>query len=413
MRIPRFIFISLAWFTTAAAMFGLGRLTSSAPRASSSGLVSSHATPALAPALPQHSPAAADNVEGERSKVPGFATPASSIEEATGGRTLDQHLKHLLAIDDEAVRLTGLLRLMEVLNEPAQLKEALDVVLADRSSRWRPSELGMLLQKWTKLEPEGAAAYAAGLRDWSRVGALNAVASTWLKSDPNAAIAWAQSQPPENAGGNRGPDGNLAIATMIGPLARMNLDQAIQLANAQPVSVLRGRMVETLVSELVAQRGPEAARNAIFDLADDPFRAGMAAKLAEQLAQSDPKSTATWAWSLPPGDTRQRAIAESIKVWTRADPVAAGQHLAQLGASPELDPARQEYARRVIREDPAGAMAWALSISNAKQRTDTALGLLRDWMRRDGNSARAWASENGIQLDTGAPSAAAPARRGG
>jgi hypothetical protein len=396
-------------------MFGLGRVTSSALKPGPSARLSA-ASPAHAPgpALLGQPSQGAQTEGGTASEIPGFARTASSIEEATGGRTIEQHLKQLLAIDDEAARMTGLLRLLEVLDDPAQIKEALDIVVADRTSRWRPSELGMLLQKWTKLEPESAAAYAAGLRDWSRMAAISSVVAAWLKSDPEAAIAWAQSQPPENFGGNRGPDGNLAIASVVSTLARTNLDRAMQIAGTQPVSVLRGRMMDGLVSELVAQRGPDAARHAILDLADDPFRAGMAAKLAEQLARDDPKSSAAWAWTLPAGPTRQRAIAEAIKVWTRDDAVAAGQHLAQLGASPDLDPAREEYARNVLRTDPQGALEWALSISNEKQRSDATLGLLRDWMRRDGDSARAWAAQNGIQLDAAGGAPSAPRlRRGG
>ena len=88
--------------------------------------------------------------------------------------------------------------------------------------------------------------------------------------------------------------------------------RALQLAATQPESRAQGRMVETLVNQLLSQRGQDAARSAVIDLPDDEFRASMAGRMADKLASGDPRQAAAWAATLPTGPTREKAVAEVI-----------------------------------------------------------------------------------------------------
>jgi len=239
------------------------------------------------------------------------------------------------------------------------------------------------------------------LKDWARFSGMNAVLQQWVKNDPESAIAWAvQTGAPEAGDGKKklNEEGNWAVATLIGSLAKTDLDRAVQVAAEQPVSKSRARMMDTLISEYVAQRGEEAARDELLNLPDVAFRTGMAARLSERYAEADPRAAAAWATSLPAGETQQRAVAEVVAQWANKDPVAAGTYLQQLGASPAYDDARQRFAFEIVRKDPESAISWAMAISDENRRIDSVQGVLRDWVRRDPPTAQAWATANNVPL---------------
>lgn len=391
-----------ACLLTAVATFALGRMTSSNPVATIADHFRTKAQSengSAGNALFQEGKP--DQIDKGSDVLAGtFGRRADSLKEVLGDRPLELYLKNLLQQDDEENRMLGFLRLLDTLDTPEDLRMALEVFSTGEFRRSRSTEQSMLLQKWAKLDAKAAATYAGELGDWSRFTAMNAVLRTWLKSDSEAAIAWAQKNGASEQDQRRRDEGNWAIATMIEPLAQQSLGRALQVAANQPVSRARGRMIDTLIDELVSQRGEESARNSIIDLPDDPFRAGMAARLASKSAESNPSATAAWAWSLPVGDTRQRAMAEAIAQWSEKDAVAAGNYLLQLGGSPELDGARQRYAGEVLKQDPEGALSWASAITDEKQRQDTTQWALRNWMKRDQPAAQAWASAHGMAISS-------------
>ncbi len=397
----RSLIITAVWLLTAAAAFSLGRMTSVVR------VIERIAQPgAAAPVMTEASSAATQKpTEDELSLGGWFGSRASGIADVTNGRSLEEHVKHLLKQDDEAVRMLGFLRLLEALNDAEEIKTALDVIAKDGRG-FRMTEQAMLLQKWAKMAPADAAVYANGQRDWAKFNGLSAVLKTWVKASPEEAIAWAEkngatpgndAQPQDGRGrGPGGEDGNWAVATLIGSLAKTDLDRALDVAGQQSYSRARGRMADTLVGELVAQRGEDGAREAVLAVSDEQFRAGLARELAQRMASKDPQGTAAWANGLPAGETRERAMAEAIDEWVKKDAVAAGKYLQQLGGSPEFDRARQEYAKEVVRNDPEGAVAWAQSITEEQRRNETTQEVLRSWVQRDAPAAQAWAQANGL-----------------
>ncbi len=396
--------MSSAWLLSAAGAFSLGRATIKQVQSSSSPTKTTEQTGASAPL-----PTAAKTKAGDEefSLAGWFGSKATGLTDVLNGRSLEDHVKHLLKQDDEAMRMLGFLRLLEALEKPEDIKSVLDIIAHDQRGGFRSTEQALLLQKWAKLAPSDAAAYANSQRDWSRFNGLNAVLKTWVKSNPEEAIAWAEKngvpqgndgQPGQpGRGGPGGEDGNWAVATLIGSLSKSNLDRALQVAAEQPYSRARGRMADTLISEIISQRGEDAARDTVMGITDGQFQAGMARELAQRMARQNPQDAATWANGLPAGETRQRAMAEVIQEWADKDAVAAGQYLQQLGNSPEFDRARQDYAMRVVRNDPEGALAWVQAITDEQRRSEATQEVLGSWMRRDQNAATAWAQTNGVQ----------------
>jgi len=407
MKSRRPLIIVSAWLLSAAAAFSLGRVTSVQKVIERVRQGDTSSTTATSTAAPASATAAKENAD-DLSLAGWFGSRANGLNDVTNGRSLEDHVKHLLRQDDEAIRMLGFLRLLEALNSPDDLKSALDVIMKDGRGGFRMTEQAMLLQKWAKLAPSDAAAYANGQRDWAKFSGLNAVLKTWVKTSPEEAIAWAEKngapqpgndgQPQDGRGGPGGEDGNWAVATLINSLAKTNLDRALDVASHQSYSRARGRMADTLVNELISQRGEDAARDAVTGIQDEQFRAGLARELAQRMAGKDPAGTAAWANGLQAGETRQRAMAEVMDEWAEKDPVAAGNYLQGLGNSPEYDRARQEYAMNVVRNDPEGALAWTQAITDQERRNFTMQELLQSWSRRDAAAAQAWAANNGVQF---------------
>jgi hypothetical protein len=401
-RLPLII---TAWLGTALVTYSLGRM--SAPSLSGSGSDRSFGNSATSSPTGTgllSSSGAQGSAEGSLANW--FGKRATSVADVTGGKSLEEHLKHLLKQDDEASRMLGFLRLLEALNTPADLQAALEII-GKAGGRPRMSEQAMLFQKWAQLNPKEAAEFAGKQNNWSRMMGLDAVLRTWVKASPEDAIAWAQqnganiAQEGDRGQGGRGGPGreeNWAMASLINSLAESSLDRALQVASSQPTSQARGRMVDSLVNQLMTQRGEEGARSAILDMPDDAFRAGMAGRVADRMANEDPQKAAQWALGLPAGDTRERAVAEAVSEWAQKDPVAAGNYLLQFGSSPEFDDARQRYASEVVRRDPEGAMPWALAITDEQQRAIAVQETLRSWARRDAPAAQAWAATNGVTI---------------
>lgn len=417
MKIPeniRPLLIPAAWLATAALTFGLGRLTSfvEAPPENHAAAAAPHSSPGAV------SGSDAAGFGGSVREIIGASSAAATVEELTGGKPLDEWLKHLLAQDDDIARTTGFLMLLDKLNTPAEIEEALKAVHASGRNDWggRSSrEASMLLQKWTKLDPKSAMAYVQKIDDnRAKFGGMNTVLQTWARANPQEAVAWAKANGASEtpAEGDR-PMGNWAMASVLGQLSKTDLGQAIELAQTEPVSMARGRVIETLVNELVSQRGAAAAREAALAITDESMRAAMVRRLAGEAANSDPAQAVAWVAKLPAGAAKTSALAETVSQWARKDATAAATYMATLPAGAETDEPRASFARSVARTDPTGAIAWSNTITDPKARTQSLGEVVGSWMRSDADAAKKWVAASQLPAETKTEILAAAAQRGG
>ncbi len=386
MTIPaslRPLLLPAAWLATAALTFCLGRISL---------FIESR------PTLPLPSAAVREKSGGDLdppavgvesfldlAKVPDHG--GTTLAEITHGQPIAEWLKRLLAQEDEIMRMTGFLRLLESLTSAEEIQEALGAVLSRDGGSSRSREFRMLLQKWAQLDPADAMKYVQDLKDKNaRYDGNRAVLLTWMRQSPQEAIAWAE----KNGASPEEREGNWPMSTIVSQLAKNDVDWALRLAEAQGVSRARGRMIESLVPALLAQKGDAGAREIAMNETDQSLHDAMIARLAGRLAASDPQSTAQWVTSLPAGDARTRALTELVGEWSRRDPVAAASFLEKIPPSPETDDSRARLAYNVLRKDPESAIAWAGSMTDPESRTDTVNKLLSSWLRRDGDAAKQW-----------------------
>ncbi|MCE9612106.1 MAG: hypothetical protein K8R23_18055 [Chthoniobacter sp.] len=408
MKLPENIrpfLIPAAWLATAAVTFGLGRLSSfvdSPPEKSA---------PVTTPGSPRGAVAGLDSAPGDAGwrTLPGAGGSPATLEELTGGKPMGDWLKHLLSQDDEVARMTGFMLLLDKLNTPEEIEAALAVVHASGGGRgdWgfrSIREASMLLQKWTKLDAKSAMAYAQKLEDrGAKFMGMNTVLQTWTRSNPQEAVAWAQangtSQP--NADGTTDRTaGNWQMTAVLDQLAKTDLGQALELAQKEPVSMARGRTIQTLVSQLVSQRGETAAREAALAITDDSMRAAMIRQLAGRAAETDPAGAMEWVSSLPAGASKTSALAETVGQWARKDATAAATYMATLPAGIETDEPRARFARSIVRTDPTSAIAWSNTITDPKARTESLGDVVGSWMRSDADAAKKWVATSQLPEET-------------
>ena len=378
----RRLLIPVAWVATAVLTFSLGRMSSFIDAPTGTAMPAAQRGDSSATAV--ESPAFARSVAGGGSET--FTSP---LEQITGGQPIGEWLTRVLNQEDEIARMSGFMRLLEVLGTGAEIEQALSAVIATGDNWSRRREFSMLLEKWAQLDPAQAMAWVEKIKDQgAKFGGYRAVLSTWTRRSPQEAVAWAEANgaPPEvNAN-----DGNWAMAAIVGQLSKSDPDWALRLTQEQAMSRARGRMVDVVIGEYVSQRGEAAAREMVMHIPEETLRTGMMGRLANQLAANDPQSVAQWVATLPASEGRQRALTELVSQWSENDPAAAAAYLAKYPVSPETDASRERLAQNVLRKDPEGALAWAGTISEDQFRTRTVTDLVRNWMRRDADAAQKW-----------------------
>jgi hypothetical protein len=398
------LLLAAAWVGTAFVAYSIGQF-----RTPPAALQSVSA--AASASLPASHLAEADRAGGasDRPLDGGHGAAAATLESFTGGQSLEEYLKRILNLDDDIKRTTAFLEVLGTLETPEKIREALDAV-ARAGRGWgrgvTSREFAMLLQKWTNLDPKGAADYTAALKGRDeRNLAMSKVLGIWTRQDSHAALAWAKANgsPAGNDPGEQRRedfDGNYAVAIVAAQLARTDVDRALALASEDGNSRSSVRLTDTLVAELFRQHGEEAARQAVLALPESKLRDAMLGEHADRMAKTDGRGAAQFAASLPSGLGRSRALSEAIAEWSDDDPVAAGNFLNSLPPSSDSDSARERYARNVFDKDPAGALSWAATITDERERLEITERFVRSWVKRDAENAKAWVLQSPYSAET-------------
>jgi hypothetical protein len=361
----------------------------------------------------------------------GVAVSGQTINDVTGGASLEDWLKKVMAEDDEAFRLRNFMRLFDTLNSPDDLKAALKALSeAGGGSRGAGRlEASLLLQKLTMLDPKAALAYAAEAKGGERMLATGTIMRTWAKTDPDAALAWIKenAKPKEGqdgaAGGGRrgqgGPGGaggaeNFLLAGVLTQIAKTNVDKALSAASTSE-GRLGGRTTEVLAGEMIEQRGAEAARLAAAALPAGAFKDEFIQQLTGKLAEKDPQGTAAWANSLAAGDTKSRALREAVEEWTKKDATAAGAFVATLPKTADSDLARARYAAEVVGKDQTSALATVNAMADPERQKRTVSEIAGSMARKDVAASQQFIAQTSLNAQTKADITKAitqPARRG-
>jgi hypothetical protein len=274
-----------------------------------------------------------------------------------------------------------------------------------------------------------------------RESLLNVIAQTYGRTDPAAAVAWAQSTSPE-----------LLTSVMIG-VARAEPERAMEIMLALPTAAEQQRLAQMLVmnnalspaqtaafadrllaqqgrgnvlpmlASAWAQRAPQAALDwllanrspvtaralpqAGMNLArTDPaaaigyldrmpveLRASWISAVAEGYAQKDARAAANWVTQYRGEPGYDAAIAAVAARTAQHDPVAAARLFdsVDVAQAPDAPGSARGIAATWARRDPAAAAAWAHAIADRDTAVGAVSSVASQWVARDAAAARNWA----------------------
>lgn len=359
---------------------------------------------------PQNSPAPASDraVLALQASSP-LGVKTSAVPSATGSAgdsTATRHLasptpeqasariKAIFENEDPVALMSDFLAFLKTLDTNEARTAALGSLMENFNPRERARELNMLMSSWADADPLAALTSVKDNKDWTGTMAAGTVLSKWAKTDPSQALAWAT----ENGKAANATDtGNYYLVSVLDTLAKIDLDRAAVLAQtSMNRSRARGDIMERLLDQFIGQRSPAAAQAWATSLPPGPFRDGTITRLASKLASTDAPGAAAWASTLPESESKPAAMAEVVQRWSREQPNEAGAWLNQFPPSPATDAPRETFAMQVQKTDPEAAIAWASTITDVNRRERATRDLVRSWIQREPDQARAWVDANNV-----------------
>ena len=414
--------VGLGWFATATIAFCIGRI--GAPTAVNDEAARAAERAAGGARTLGDIAAKGDTIGSKGQFSMGEGDGSLTVERVTNGQPLDKWIKKLMEQQDNIVRMNGLLRLLDAVRNPDDLKIMLGAINLrgdhgfGRGARF--TEYSMILEKFTHLDPKEAIAYVNTKGREEKWIGTSTVMQTWTRADAAGAIAWAQAngkEKDESQAGSGGPGGgppgftNSPISIVLSQLAHTDLEKAISVASTETFD-RRSRTLDTIATELVGQRGLDGARSMVDGMGEGSLRDGLITQLAGKFAEKDAAAAATWALSLSDGDAKSRALAETVGEWAKKDAAAAGAFMTKLPATPQADRSRESYAGAVAQKDPQGALAWAGAITDKDRQQRTVENVVRTWVKQDAPAAKAWIAQSSLP-DEVKTRIQAPSRGGG
>ncbi|YCM43266.1 hypothetical protein V2O64_18340 [Verrucomicrobiaceae bacterium 227] len=257
------------------------------------------------------------------------------------------------------------------------------------------------MKGWASTDPTAAKAHLDGLENGFEKGMMaQGLVSGMASTDPDAATAYVlEVDAAQRASGEEGDRWRgFAVDRQMEAIAKAQIQRGMSSATAWAESLPEGSIKSSAfdsVAESYARSNPEEAAEWVKAHADKDYAERAVREISEELARKDPAAAVSWAEDLPEA-SQASAMRTSIEMWTREDPVAAGNYLTTMGESPARDSAVSSFARSYDREDPSVAAEWAGSIADEKMRTETMESVARSWLRSNSEEAQQWLPSSGL-----------------
>jgi hypothetical protein len=235
------------------------------------------------------------------------------------------------------------------------------------------------------------------------------IAQTYGRTDPAAAIAWAQNTAPEQLTnvmmGVARADPQRAIdmlLTLPGTTEQQRMTQALVMNNALSpgqTAVLAERLLAQqgrgsalqMLTGAWSQRAPEEALNWLLAHRSPGTTRGIA-QAGRNLARTNPSAAIGYLERIP-GELRASWISAVADGYAQKDPVAAAGWIAQYRGQAGYDAAVAAIAERTATHDPVAAarLLDAVDVAQAPDAPGSARTIAASWARRDARAAASWA----------------------
>ncbi|MGK0186104.1 MAG: SLT domain-containing protein [Verrucomicrobiales bacterium] len=226
----------------------------------------------------------------------------------------------------------------ETLQLARDYPELKDSVLGSAFQNLARNDLPNALEKLK--EWEGDSQYA---------NALQSVAYTYSREDPDGALKW-----------------------------------AMELSGDQKPSVLRS------ILSSMANDDPLMAAGHLEKLANPDNQShhdSAVSSIASTWSRKDPVAAAEWLETFPDSNARNNGLRQVADRWSDVDPVSASEWIAGLPEGAARDSATQSLINNLRNDDPEMAIAWAENLSEPSNRDQSLYQVYSEWLNHDRNSA--------------------------
>ena len=268
-----------------------------------------------------------------------------------------------------------------------------------------------MLGSWAAHDPSGAAAQLLTLPRQTALGSMDRIAAAWAKSDPSAAMSWAQSL--SDPALRRS-----ALSNTITTIAQRDPEQATALAAAQPAGERRLLMTGiasslaradgtgalawaqaltdpqerqrclSAVADGAGYNDTDTARAAVQQLPAGAIRNQALERLGNRLSWTDPIAARDWALTLKPNE--QALVMRQVVQQLAGTDVAAAEKLADsLPQTGDNEWAWRSIAGSKALTDPASALTWAGALDTEQARLAATSAVFEQWASHSPDKAAA------------------------
>ena len=355
---------------------------------------------------------------------PGSSTDAEEVNSPSRVRSIRDLLLQARAESSPIARLSAFAEALSDLNED-NLDEVLEAYESMPFGFEHMQEYRMLLYAWGQFDPAGAIEYCNKRASGMGAGfATTGVLEGWASRDPESARAWVES--PENAGMaklynmglvrgwasqdlqaasryveglEKGDETGRLVAVLSNEYSKQGFGPATQWAEGLTDEKMKEAAFANL-SRQVSRDNPETVAEWLQDHVDQPYAVKSFENLGKRWSETEPESAMGYFEELPEGKARNEGVEGIMENWAKKDPRAAGEWLNEKEVGPGLDPVLSTYARVVSNKDGAGAMEWAVAITEPKLQEKTVRQVGQNWYRQDKEAVDAWLPQSELSPET-------------
>jgi hypothetical protein len=244
-------------------------------------------------------------------------------------------------------------------------------------------------------DPKAALAWATGLPEEERTGAVEVVVSLWAALDPAAAFEAALFLDEKNAALR-----TKALTTVLTQWARKDAAAAWKSVQTLPSDSKDRAFIEMQIAMEWAGKDPVAASRALQQGADlTGFHAELApafGTVANELARKDLAAAKTWAAGLPQGPAQSSAVSAVIATLAQQDVRAAAASMDELGPGPARDAGVMVLVSSGVPVEPAVGMRWAETVAKPALRETLVSQFALRWLAAEPAQAKAWMADTAV-----------------
>ncbi len=259
--------------------------------------------------------------------------------------------------------------LMKIATSDPQL--ALAEATKTPNVQMRSMMIANVVQQIAGDNPRDAVVFLDQIQDRAhKMAARQQLASSWMRSDPDAAMEWVMSQDEQTESG--------LVQSLVMQLVRDDVDAALRLLPTLDKQY-QVNLRQQIAQSLAMNSSPAEAQSFIQQFEGQEDYDQLQASLISGVAQTDVMMAKQLADQMAAGGARDRAYLQVVSQYAQTDPSEAARWLAAIKDERLRSSATGQVAAQWSNLDPVAAAQWVREIPRGSSRDDAILHMSSRW----------------------------------